>query len=111
MRAQPLEARQAIANGTGQRRLARDLCELGVKPNFKIVDERRSQLLPDGFAFIGRLATNGSFYSVQRRDAFQRFFGNTLALAAWMSKNFRLIWARQATSLMPPRRYSSSKPA
>jgi hypothetical protein len=53
---------------------ALDLADL--EPCFKIVDERCGQILPDGFAFIGRFATNGSFDALQRRDAFQRFFGN-----------------------------------
>ena len=77
---QPFEPRDAVADGSRQGRLARDLHELAVQPRFKIIDERGCLLLPDGFAFIGRLATNGSFYSVQRCDALQRFFRNAGAL-------------------------------
>jgi hypothetical protein len=74
--AQLLEVGQSVANGTGQRRFARDLRELSIGPYFMILDERCSQLLSDRFAFTGRLATNRSFDSAQRCDALKCFFGN-----------------------------------
>jgi hypothetical protein len=55
IRAQPLEAGQAIADCASQGRLTRDLCELAVKPCFKIVDERCCQILPDGLRSSGGL--------------------------------------------------------
>ena len=51
-----------------------------MEPLFKVINKWRRVFLPDGFALIGRLPTNGSFDLVQRCNTFQRFFGNIRAL-------------------------------
>ena len=100
----PLEAGQAISDRTSQSRFPRDLCELGMKPDFQIVDEWCGMFLSDGFAPVRWITTNVGLNLIKLRNAFQGLFGNARPLGNMDIKELRLMCARQATSvILPPR--------
>lgn len=95
IRPEPRHACQGIADCARQWRFSRDTGELGVQPDFQIIEDWLCLFLSrSAHFFLDR---------VELRDVLDGFIGNDRTLSAmWKSTNLRLAWAMQATSWISP---------